>query len=400
MATEQGSGVRDVAASLRAAMVEELRGDPITSELVAAAVATVPRHLFTPGVPLEAAYASNDSVVVKRAPDGTSLSSVSAAHIQAAMLEQAGIARGMRVLEVGSGGYNAALIQELVGDQGRVVSVDIDPEIVARARACLAAAGYDQVEVVLADAEHGAPDGTVHDRIVVTAGSWDIPPAWVAQLAERGRLVVPLRLRGLTRSIAFDRDGEGLISRGYRLSAFVPMQGSGAFGERVVPVDDEVSFHLDELREFDLGALRAAVHAPPLLRWSGAAFDLPDELELFLMTSAPMVLLHAGPRLVEQGRFAASTIRGVPALVDGGSFAYRTKRPDEDTGGFESGVIAHGPDADAVASRYVDLLRRWASDYRRRGAARIRYLPKANEAAGVAPGFIPKRHGAVTVTWP
>ena len=61
--------------------------------------------------------------------------------------------------------------------------MDIDPEVTARTRACLDAAGYGRVRVVLADAEHGVPDGAPYDRIIVTAGAWDIPPAWISQLA-------------------------------------------------------------------------------------------------------------------------------------------------------------------------------------------------------------------------
>ena len=49
--------------------------------------------------------------------------------------------------------------------------MDIDPDVTARARACLDAAGYEQVRVVLADAEHGVADGAPYDRIIVTAGA-------------------------------------------------------------------------------------------------------------------------------------------------------------------------------------------------------------------------------------
>ena len=129
------------------------------------------------------------------------------------MLEQAGIEPGMRVLEVGSGGYNAALIQEITGANGQVTTVDIDADITDRARGCLAAAGYGGVNVVLADAEGGVPEGAPYDRSIVTAAAWDIPPAWISRLTQRGRLIVPLRMGGLTRSIAFDRDGDGLVSR-------------------------------------------------------------------------------------------------------------------------------------------------------------------------------------------
>jgi protein-L-isoaspartate(D-aspartate) O-methyltransferase len=403
MTTVREPGVRDAepAARLRAAMVAELREmDAVASEPVAAALASVPRHVFAPGQPLEAAYAANNALVIKRGPDGGALSSLSATHIQAVMLEQAQIKQGMRVLEIGSGGYNAALIQELVGAEGQVTSVDIDPEIVARARGCLNAAGYDRVDVVLGDAEEGLPAGA-YDRIIVTAGAWDIPPAWIGQLSERGRIVVPLRMRAVTRSIAFDRDGAGLTSHSYRLSGFVPMQGTGAFDERGVQFDEQAAFRFDDdAREFDLVALREALHAPRLERWSGAAFDLPDELELFLVTTTPQVaMLHGGEQAVAQGLLAASAARGVPAIVSGGSFAYRTKRPNEATGGFESGVLAHGSEAETLAAQYTELLRRWAGSHRRRGAARIRYLP--NPAAPVAPDecLLPKRHGAVAVRW-
>ncbi|MFC0862230.1 methyltransferase, FxLD system [Sphaerimonospora cavernae] len=392
----------DTAAELRAAMVGELRSTgAITSESVAEAVSTVPRHLFAPGEPLEAVYDDGNAVLVKRDPNGTATSYLSAAHIQAVMLEQAEIEPGMRVLEIGSGGYNAALLAELVGAGGKVTSVDIDPDIVARARDCLAAAGYDRVEVMLADAEYGVPVGAPYDRIVVTAGAWDISPAWVEQLSERGRLVVPLRMRGLTRSIAFDRDGESLASHSYRLCAFVPMQGSGAHRERTVLLGDEAALRLDdESRHFDVAAMRKALHSPRLERWSGAAFDLPDELELFLMSAPQAVMLHTSEEFVEQGLLARSAGRGVPALIsDGGSFAYRTKRPDEATGGFESGVIAHGPEAEQVAARYVGLLRQWADNHRRRGAARIRYIPKAVGMAVPYQEFAVKRRGVVAIFW-
>jgi protein-L-isoaspartate(D-aspartate) O-methyltransferase len=94
------------AGALRATMVSELcEQGAIRSEPVASAFAAVPRHLFAPGEPLEAAYAAHGTPMVKRGPDGRALSVMSAAHLQAVMLEQAGIEPGMRVLEIGSGGY-------------------------------------------------------------------------------------------------------------------------------------------------------------------------------------------------------------------------------------------------------------------------------------------------------
>jgi protein-L-isoaspartate(D-aspartate) O-methyltransferase len=391
------------AASLREAMVRELREQgAIRSEPVAAALATVPRHLFAPGEPLEAAYAPQGIVMAKRGPDGRALSVMSAAHLQAVMLEQAGIEPGMRVLEVGSGGYNAALIQEIVGSNGQVTTVDIDADITDRARACLAAAGYNAVKVVLADAERGVPEGGPYDRTIVTAAAWDIPPAWIAQLTEQGRLVVPLRLRDVTRSIAFDRDGECLVSRNYCLARFVPVQGQGAHEEFKVVLGGAISLETDDAgMRLDAAALAEALDTPPLECWSGAAWDLPDELELFVTISLPRIArLCASQQVIDQGLIAPAALMGVTALIGDDSFAYRTRRPNESTGGYESGVIAHGPQAGSLAEQYADLLRRWARDHRRRGEALFRYLPKGTAPVPLPQGTVTKRHGAVTVSWP
>ena len=68
--------------------------------------------------------------------------------------------------------------------------------------------------------------------------------------------------------------------------------------------------------------------------------------------------------------------------------------------GYESGVIAHGPQAESVADQYADLLRRWARDYCRRGAALFRYLP-GDAGPGPAPqGAWLSGTACVTVTWP
>ena len=105
------------------------------------------------------------------------ISSVSAAYIQARMLEQAESQPGMTVLEVGSGGLNAAYIAEIVGEKGHVVSVDIDPEVTDRAARLLDDTGYTgRVAVTAVDAAHGVPDGPF-DAIIVTVGAWDIAPS-------------------------------------------------------------------------------------------------------------------------------------------------------------------------------------------------------------------------------
>ncbi|MFH8463904.1 methyltransferase, FxLD system [Streptomyces sp. NPDC017991] len=401
MTVPDDSEVRDPGA-LRASMVRALRDqDAITSERVAAAFATVPRHRFAPGAPLELAYDLHSTVPVKKDEHGLDISVMSAAHLQGVMLEQADIRAGMKVLEIGSGGYNAALVQELVGGEGAVTTVDIDRDVIDRARRCLDDAGYGQVRTVLADGESGVPDGAPYDRIIVTVAAWDIPAPWIGGLTGNGRLVVPLTVRCTTRSIAFDRDGEGLLSRSYRLARFVPMQGEGApKEERKVLLRDGVALQTDDVRvRLDAEALNRALDEPRLVRWSGAAYELPDELELYLtLNLSSAARLHSSKDVVESGLVEASALLGVPTLVSEDSIAYRTRRENENTGGFESGVVAHGPQAEALADQYVELLRRWARNHRRRGTATIRYLP--GPAASPLPQVtVPKRHGVVAVTW-
>ncbi len=391
---------------LRGAMVRALRDEgAIVSRPVEAAFAAVPRHMFAPGETLEAAYAPLGTVVARRDRDGLLLSVVSAPNIQAMKLEPAGIEPGMRVLEVGSGGYNAALIAELAGPEGRVTTVDIDPEVTARARACLDASGYGQVRVVLADAEHGVPDGAPFDRIVITAAAWDIPPAWISQLAPEGRLVVPLRLRGLTRTVTFGRDSGGLLSRHYQLAAFVPFQGAGAHADRKVMLREGVVLHTDDpALPIDAEALNMALDSPRLELWTGERYDYPDEVSLFTTMNSPQVAqLRATQQAIDQGIVGRGALYGTPAMITAGSIAYRTARKvSEDPEAYESGVIAHGPQAEEVAWQYADLLRRWARGYCRRVTATFRYLPGIAVTDPLPSGLIavPKRHGILTVTWP
>ncbi|OXM59664.1 methyltransferase, FxLD system [Amycolatopsis vastitatis] len=389
---------------LRTAMVAALREmGAIQTEPVADVFRTVERHLFAPDAPLEMVYAANSAVVTKRDEAGLAISSLSAAHIQAVMLEQAQIRPGMRVLEVGSGGCNAAYLTKLVGPAGQVTSVDIDPDIVASAKAHLAAAGYDQVNVVLADAENGVPDHAPYDRVIVTAGAWDLPPAWSDQLNGGGQIVVPFRVRGLTRTVAFERDGDHLTSRDYRLCGFVPMQGIGAHTERRVPLDgDEVVLRVDEDKALDVDSLAAALRSPRLELWSGVEFDQVDELDFWIGTHAPVFgLLTAQDGPIECGLVAPSAKRGVPTLVRGGSFAYRTKRPIDGTDTFETGVYAHGPDARAVAEEYVELLRRWDRDHRGRRGAVIEAYPAGTPSTALPQGcVVDKKHTRVVISWP
>ncbi|MCY7341859.1 MAG: methyltransferase, FxLD system, partial [Pseudonocardia sp.] len=189
IATAPGS---PTAAQLRDGLADYIRGrGTFRSAAVERAFRTVPRHLFLPDVDLAEAYAPRP-VITKRAPNGTALSSASSPNLVADMLELLDARPGHQVLEIGAAtGINAALLAEIVGPDGHVVTVEIDHDLTEEARTALDTAGYGHVEVHCADGALGHPSGGPYDRIIVTAGAWNIPATWWEQLAPAGRLVVP-----------------------------------------------------------------------------------------------------------------------------------------------------------------------------------------------------------------
>lgn len=407
------------AESLREALVTQLTTTGrIRSAAVKAAFTAVPRHLFAPEVPLEQAYA-DDSVRTKRNEDGVTISSVSAPWLQAMMLEQAAVRPGMRCLEIGSGGYNAALLAELVGPAGAVTTVDIDPDVTDRASRCLSAAGYDRVRVQLADAEAGVPDGAPWDRIIVTVGMWDIPPAWAQQLAADGRLVVPLRIRGLGRAVVLVPEGDHLVSLEHEMAGFVAVQGAGAHSERLVTLhgdeagtraahadaDVGLRFDDDQPADLDVQALRTALAQPRTDRWSGVLFGgmesfdglmlwLASELDGFGMLSRART--DAARALVDPASPTAT-----PTLVTADGFAYLSFRDTDHPDTYEFGAYAHGRDAAELAARVVDLIRAWDADHRAGPPARIQVYPAATPASDLPSGrAIGKKHSQVVITWP
>lgn len=197
----------------------------ITSRAVEAAMRAVPRHRFLTEVPTERAYADR-AVTIKYDRSGVPISSASQPAMVAQMLEQLEVEEGDRVLEIGTAtGYNAALLAHLAGTSGRVVTVEIEEDLAERAAERLAETGYGQVRAVRGDGRIGFREGAPFDRIVVTAGARELPPAWIEQLAEGGRMVVPLvNAYGEGMSVMFEMvDGE-LEARSGRACGFVPLR--------------------------------------------------------------------------------------------------------------------------------------------------------------------------------
>jgi protein-L-isoaspartate(D-aspartate) O-methyltransferase len=253
--------------SLRNQLVEHLkRSRSITSPAVASAFLKVPRHEFLPGLTLEQVY--RDDAIVTRWTDGLPSSSSSQPAVMAIMVEQLELRVGHAVLEIGAGtGYNAAILRELVGPTGRVVSVEIQPDVAEEARRNLERAGYGDVFVLTGDGGFGHPEGAPYDGIILTASATDISPRWVEQLREDGLLLIPFRFSTMCLCVAFEKHGRELFSRSLTSCGFMPLQGvygPDATGDDPrFPMDDGLFISGPGSRGVSLKLLEELLNQPP-----------------------------------------------------------------------------------------------------------------------------------------
>lgn len=397
----------DVAAMRTALAAQLLDGGLIRSGEVAEAFGTVPRHLFVPEVDPARAYA-DEPIPVKWGADGRPLSSSSQPAIMAIMLELLRLAPGQRVLEIGTGtGYNAALLAHLVGGTGAVVTVDIDEGLAAAARQRLHAAGYPAVEVIGGDGAAGWPGGAPYDRIIVTASARDLAPAWTGQLRDRGRLLVPLSLRGMQQVVAFERAGDHLVSASVVPGGFMPLTGQLAGSDPVRPFGDTpgVFLRIEDGRGLDLTALHAALSQPGPARPTGVTISgsyLFSGLGLWLALQDPgigelaAVGEAAGRNLIPAVATHKTRMATTTVLAGGTSLAAVARPPGADGAeqatAFDAWVRGYGPDGDRLAGRLAEIIRGWQSAGRPVvPALRVRAYP-----AGTADG----ERAAYTVTMP
>jgi len=397
-----------------AALFPELLGEGLP-ESVVAALRKVPRHLFTPGVPLARAY--EDAVVVLQAGEGSAgLSPVSAPSMIAGMLAQLDVRPGESVLEIGSGGYQAALLRELAGPDGSVTTLDIDPSVVSRARACLDRAGYGDVRTVCADGEYGAPGGGPFDKVIVAVEAWDVPPAWTGQLVPGGRLVVPLLTRGLPKSWALDRQDGHLVSRSNMPAFFVPMRGAaGEYPEWSVPVDEAGVILWGEEPEpagMDRAALAGVLAAERSEARTGVTLPMGKPatgLELWLVSGPDLCWLNVSKDALDRGLvaplglIARSGRTDTPALASGGSLAYygRMRPVGEDRTAVEFRAYGHGPLGAELAGRLAGHIQAWDRDHRTGPGPVLTVHPAGTPADGLPSGYVlNKRHSTIVLSWP
>jgi protein-L-isoaspartate(D-aspartate) O-methyltransferase len=292
------------AAERHAAFARKLRDSACASDAVLDAFARIPRHLFLPGVPLDAVYA--DDAVVTRDEGGVPTSSSSQPSLMARMLDQLDVRPGDRVLEIGAGtGYNAAILAAL---GAAVTTVELQPEVAAAAVEHLRAAGVDaaaadagahpahtrpvvpgSVRVVTGDG--AAPPGGPYDRVIVTAGCWSLPAPLLDALADGGVLVAPLRINSIELVLPLRREGSVLRGAGGIPCGFMPLRGgdarpwrwplgAGGFATADADLGDEGRGALDRLlatpgRELDGDPLELGEdeHVLDALLWLGLQGD-------------------------------------------------------------------------------------------------------------------------------
>lgn len=366
---------------LRTNLADRLRADDtVRSAAVEAAIRRVPRDLFLPNVSLQDAYA-DEPIYTKHDGTGASISAASQPRIVAMMLEQLQIEPGHQVLELGAGtGYNAALMATITGHAGHVTTIDVDADLADAARQHLAA-DTTNVDVIHGDGALGHSETGPFDRIIATVGAFEVPTAWLEQLAPGGRLVAPVRLAGAaSRSIIFERDDDGWVSRGSEMAVFMPLRGLGDDARRVLDLTGtgEVTLqtHQDNHHATDADALAGILHTSRHEVWTGVHF-VPREsfewLDLWLACRLPnpLMRLEVDAAATDNGlvRPMFPTVAMATTTADG-SLAYLTIRPaepDPDGGRrYEVGVLGHGPSGQHLAEHVGNDITTWDEGFRSR----------------------------------
>lgn len=213
----EGTGiVEEEMKKKRLKMVEkQIVARGVSQDAVLAAMRAVPRHLFVPENGIPQAYDDSPQ------PIG-SHQTISQPYIVALMTELLDLTPGEKVLEVGTGsGYQAAVLAEMVDT---VFSIEIIPELALRADSTLKALGYGKVKVRAGDGYRGWPDEAPFHGIIVTAAPDHVPVSLVEQLAEGGKLVIPVGDAYQSLMVFTKKDGK-IVHRDVIPVRFVPMTG-------------------------------------------------------------------------------------------------------------------------------------------------------------------------------
>ncbi len=201
----------------RAQMVESLRRGGIRDARLLEVMAEVPRHLFVPEALRHQAYSDDVSIHIGEGQ------TISQPRIVALMTEAARIGPEGRVLEIGTGsGYQAAVLSSLARF---VFTIERVGSLAREAKRVLDFLGIDNVSVKVMDGTLGWRAQAPFDAILVTAGAPEVPAPLVGQLADGGRLVVPVGPRDTQVLQVVERRGERTFASELKGACFVPLIG-------------------------------------------------------------------------------------------------------------------------------------------------------------------------------
>ena len=214
--SSKSRGIGMTSQRTRDRMVERLRKHGIADEVVLAAMAQVPRHLFV------------EEAIASRAYEDTALpigfeQTISRPFVVARMLEAMRGARALgRVLEVGTGcGYQAAVLAAIARE---VYSMERISALLDKARSNLRSMRIANLRLVHADGARGIPEAAPFDGIVMAAAAAQVPKPLLEQLAPGGRLVAPVRLAE-QELVLIERTKDGYREQRLDAVKFVPLRG-------------------------------------------------------------------------------------------------------------------------------------------------------------------------------
>jgi protein-L-isoaspartate(D-aspartate) O-methyltransferase len=154
---------------------------------------------------------------------------ISQPYVVGLMTELLGLAGGEKVLEVGTGsGYQAAVLARMAAS---VYTIERHPSLADRARKALAAVGADNVQVIVGDGSRGLPEFAPYNAIVITAAAPEVPRTLLGQLADGGRLVLPVGGKRGQRLQLIRRVGDRFSRKKLAPVAFVPLRGQHGWSE-------------------------------------------------------------------------------------------------------------------------------------------------------------------------
>jgi protein-L-isoaspartate(D-aspartate) O-methyltransferase len=367
----------------------------LTDPQIEEAFFAVPRHYFVPDAPLEQVYA-NTVIPVRFSENSDVTCEATMPSVIDRLLTLAQLEQGQNVLHIGTGtGYTAALVRHLIGENGNLTTIEIERDIANAAQNNLLAASVMGVTVVNADGAEGYAPRAAYDRIIVTAGVWDMPTAWIRQLKPNGRIVVPIWLDGLQVMTAFALQPDGsLFGDSASPSSYVYIRGlaAGPMVRKFVG-STALSVIADEVDKIDTAALHS------LLSDDAETDQLTTPLNKneYWYGFLPYMMLHESPNHI----FALYDVReGQRAYgIEGRGFALFTPASACFVPYFGEGFVQNFASADAflAVERY---LQRWQTAGRPRiDNVRLRLIPQQHDDLTISSGKLYTRKDHCLHVW-